>query len=130
MKPKKNLDSLITKVTSPFSVVPDFRNNESSKISESDETPSSSNRKNDRDSVDVWRASDLEKESDNKFAWNENDNLTRDDILNQWLGSDKRDNNTIIEDVEAENAEDQSRYSKYSNISATHTQRDSQFDDV
>ena len=107
-----------------------YKNNESSKISESEETPSSSNRKNDRDSVDVWRASDLEKESDNKFAWNENDNLTRDDFLNQWLGSDKRDNNTIIEDVEAENAEDQSRYSKYSNISATHIQRDSQFDDV
>lgn len=129
IKKSKNLDSMITKAPSPFTVAPNLQKKESNKTSGSEGTPSSENRKKERDSIDVWRASDIEKEIDAKVDWDESNNLTRDDMLNQWLGTGKR-NNTIYEDVEAENAEEQSRFSKYSAFSDdVNSQRDSEYKD-
>jgi hypothetical protein len=109
VKPNKNLNYMVSKVNSPFAVYNDTKK----RFSEFDRTPSGENSKSDGQSVDIWRASD---DMDNRpIATNKQPEKDKEQLLDQWLGNND-DNDTITEDVDAENEEDSERLSRYSKV--------------
>jgi Dullard-like phosphatase family protein len=117
LKPKKNLNSMVSKVASPFEVAPNVNKEQSKRFSLKENNRNhSSSMKNERESVDVWRASrELDKDMlDDQISKPETN--SKEEIIDQWLRSAGR-NNTITEDVDAENAEESSRMTRSSGIS-------------
>lgn len=110
IKPKKSLNSMVTKVSTPFTVAPGANKNEGYKPAFEDEygrPQSSSLLKNDRESVDIWRASDdLDKNKRESQMTEPEQDMKKDELLDEWLRRTGRENGTIAEDVEAENAEE------------------------
>lgn len=108
VKPAKSLNVLVSKVTTPFAV-----NNETKKkYSELDKQASVESSKSGQ-SVEVWRPSDdMDKRPINKNNQPENN---KEQLLDQWLGHND-DNDTITEDVDAENDDDSQRNSRLSKI--------------
>lgn len=108
---------MVSKVASPFEMAPSVDKEQSKRFSLKENNRNhSSSLKNNRESVDVWRASkEMAKDvDDDKFA--QPDSTNKEEILDQWLRSGGR-NNTITEDVDAENADDSSRMTRSSGIS-------------
>ena len=118
-KPSKNLNSMVSKVASPFATVPTaptVKREEPKRISDDEEQRkhSSGSSKQDRASVDVWRASHGLDDDEDDYDGPNMDH--KDELLDQWLHHGR--NNTITEDVEAENAdENSSRATKMSIVS-------------
>jgi hypothetical protein len=109
VKPNKNLNSMVSKVNSPFAVYNDTKK----RYSEFDRVPSGENSKSDGQSVDMWRASE---DMDNRpIGTNKQPEKNKEQLLDQWLGNND-DNDTITEDVDAENEEDSQRLSRYSKV--------------
>jgi hypothetical protein len=114
VKPAKNLNTLVSKVTTPFGV----NNDTKKKYSEFDRQISVESSKSDGQSVDVWRASeDMDKRPINQ---NNQPANTKDQLLDQWLGHND-DNDTITEDVDAENEDESQRNSRFSKIKSVAT---------
>lgn len=114
-KPNRNLSAIVSKAASPFTVAPNLQKNDSLKSSESHESKSVSltTNKHDRESVDVWRASEFDKDSKPKEKSSQDETENKDEILSQWLKSSQRRENDTITEVDEENAEE-SRCSKTS----------------
>ena len=109
VKPNKNLSSMVSKVSSPFAV----NNDAKKRYSEFDRIPSGENSRSDSQSVEMWRASE---DMDSKpIATNKQPVKNKEQLLDQWLGNND-DNDTITEDVDAENEEDSQRNSRYSKV--------------
>lgn len=110
VKPKKNLNTIISKAT-PFAVAPtenpNHRTSESDKVARTNSTNSKSD---DRASVDLWRASQPAEAKKEEII--QEDPEEKDQILDQWLNRDRPGNGTITEDVDAEDEEDSSRMSR------------------
>eukprot|EP00343_Euplotes_focardii_P002333 CAMPEP_0205807058 /NCGR_PEP_ID=MMETSP0205-20121125/10729_1 /ASSEMBLY_ACC=CAM_ASM_000278 /TAXON_ID=36767 /ORGANISM="Euplotes focardii, Strain TN1" /LENGTH=490 /DNA_ID=CAMNT_0053080791 /DNA_START=66 /DNA_END=1538 /DNA_ORIENTATION=- len=118
MKPKKNLNSMVSKVVSPFATAPSEnkkRHSNSEKITRNNSNTSSNE---DRASLDQWRASEDIDRRGSDMANQQQNNNNNDVILDQWL---KRgdSNGTILEDVEAENQTESNRMSKASILTAS-----------
>jgi len=116
VKPKKSLNSMVSKVASPFTVAPvQNRVDNSEKIKNEiiNRNDSLNIKKEDRKSVDVWRASEV---NENRLCEMETkqDSMGKDEILDQWLKRNPHRNGTITEDVDAENEEDSNRMSQSS----------------
>lgn len=116
-KPKKRLSNMVSKAT-PFAVAPTNNQKVEENIPENHPNrvsrgPSLHN--NERESVDVFRASDnLDKGKRSSQMTEPEQAQNKDELLDEWLNRGKGDNNTIIEDVDAENYEDSNRFSKSS----------------
>ena len=126
----KDINSMVTKVASPFEVAPPTKKKtEELKRIDSTESSSSikkmpSNGKDDSDSIDLWRASQMSNgERDSApIESNKNDfcsKMSKDELFDQWYNQKPRSNGTITEDVDAENAEDSNRVSESSIHSAS-----------
>lgn len=119
---------MVSKVTSPFVT----SQNTKSEINKSEENNSLKTStlisKSDILTNEEKKINNLEIQ---KYQANSNDNVNpnKDEILNQWLKGTNRENNTITEDVDAENADEQSRFSK-ATISSVNSQikRESQIE--
>lgn len=119
---------MVSKVASPFATVQNVKNtiDRSSEDNKAPKpAPSTSNNKEVNEELHCHDKTT----QNNKAISNEDPNYTKDDILNQWLKASKRENNTITEDVDAEDADDQSRFSKATISSAnSQLQRNSQIE--
>ena len=114
MKPKKNLNSMVSKVVSPFAAAPGSSKEEKNQYGNNDKierTNSSNSNNEDRTSVDVWRASETNDKRISDIPQQQEGN--NEEILDQWLKTRGR-NGTIIEDPEAENQTESNRFSKTS----------------
>eukprot|EP00344_Euplotes_crassus_P006672 CAMPEP_0197003356 /NCGR_PEP_ID=MMETSP1380-20130617/7649_1 /TAXON_ID=5936 /ORGANISM="Euplotes crassus, Strain CT5" /LENGTH=321 /DNA_ID=CAMNT_0042421843 /DNA_START=694 /DNA_END=1659 /DNA_ORIENTATION=- len=110
VKPKKNLNSIVSKAT-PFTVdTSSQRRSEADGYKNAEETCSNKSKSDDRTSVDVWRASQPIEPKKEDLVRQDSDQ--KDQILDQWLSRDRDGNATITEDVDAEDREDSSRMSQ------------------
>lgn len=112
----------------PFELVPQNSVTKLEEVKRMDSDGSYSSKsfpKDDRDSIDVFRASQMSNsdvtpsESKQNFA----SKVSKDELFEQWYRQKPRENNTITEDVDAENAEESNRIST-STINSISTNRE------
>ena len=133
---KKEIEFMVTKAASPFDVVPQNKPKINENKQYDDSTPKNmsipsnemenkpSDIKDDRESIDVWRASQMSNGLVENNSENVKENFATKQTLDQWYLQGPRENGTITEDVEAENAEGSSRMTN-SSIYSRSSHRDS-----
>lgn len=127
VKPKKSLNSMVSKVQSPFSLVQPVDLTENKGSDDSGRAHGASIKSRDRDSVELWRASDQIDKNKRESEMTEPEQ-DKDKLLDEWLARG-RDNNTIVEDVNGENAET-NRVSRSSQRTGSSNRRsDANYDD-
>jgi hypothetical protein len=98
---------MVAKAISPFGP-----STEKPRYSENDKViRQDSGSQGERQSVDMFRASEPQ-EDQNNYSGQPEDNSAKEQLLDQWYKQGGYENDTITEDVEAENAEDSQRHSK------------------